>query len=415
MKIELGKRIQEFRKKFGKTQDDVAKWLGVSRATVAQIELGNRDVNSVELERIADYFGCDPLVFFEEGPVIADALGILFRANAGLRDSDELRECVSDCLKLGREVANLRRILDIDSGFDSAVQYELKVLSNKWEAVEQGNAIAAQERRRLELGNLPITDLVKLLENQGICTGQHVMPKDVSGFTILDNSSGAFIYVNKENIGVRKRFSYAHEYGHVIMDNDRTVLVSRFSERNDLIEVRANAFAASFLVPEDGCHEMIRKFGKGAAAREEVTVYDEEDSVTINKRNIKSDQAIQLYDAARLAFYFGVSLRSMIYRLKNLKYISRNELDILLMEESGFAGFHFKELMKENDKGNRLDEPDLFGFTVNSLALEAYRRNEISKGKCLELNRLVGIKHDDVAPILLLLDSEEEEPESKES
>jgi len=221
--------------------------------------------------------------------------------------------------------------------------------------------------------------------------------------------SGAFIFVNKKNIGVRKRFSYAHEYGHVIMDSERAVSVSRISDSDSLLEVRANSFAASFLIPDEGCHEMIRKFGKGASAREEVSVYDGEDSVTIKRRNVKSEQSIQLYDAARLAFYFGVSLRSMIFRLKNLNYISRTELENLLQEESGSAGMHFKSIMKENDKDNRLNEPDLFGIAVNSLALEAYRRNEISRGKCLELNRLAGINDDDVVPILLLMDNEEEQ------
>ncbi len=405
MSNELGKRVSEFRRKFGNTQEDLAKWLGVSRAGIAQMEAGDKEIDSIVLERIADFFGCSPLAFFEDESVTADAFSILFRANADLQDSTELRECVSDCLKLGREVTGLKKILDIESGFCLPILYEMNTPANKWEAVEQGNRIAEQERKRLDLGDLPVTNLVMHLENLGICTGEHEMPSDVSGFTMLDSASGAFIFVNRNNTGVRKRFSYAHEYGHVVMDSGRAVSVSRISESDSLLEVRANAFAASFLMPSEGCHRMIRQFGKGASAREEVTVYDGEDSLTVNKRNIKSDQAIQLYDAARLAFYFSVSLRSMIYRLKNLKYISRLELEHLLEEEAGFGGVHYRNLMRENDQQNRLDEPDLFGFTVSSLSLEAYRRGEISKGKCIEIHRLARIK-DDIIPIMKMIDDE---------
>jgi len=168
---EIGKRVSEFRKKFGNTQDDLAKWLGLSRASIAQMEGGDREIDSVELEKIADFFGCNPLVFFGDELVPADTFGILFRANSDLQDSPELRECVSDCLKLGREVTNLRKMLDIESGFSSSIQYEPNTPLNKWEAVEQGNRIAEQERKRLDLGDLPITNLVMLLESVGICTG----------------------------------------------------------------------------------------------------------------------------------------------------------------------------------------------------------------------------------------------------
>ncbi len=414
MKIELGKRIREFRKKFGNTQDDLAEWLGLSRASIAQMELGNRDVDSVELERIADFFGCDPLAFFKDEPVPVDSIAVLFRANADLEESMELRQCVSGCLKLGREVANLREILAIETEPSSGVLFELQAPRNKWDAVEQGSRIAERERRRLELGHLPVTDIVKLIESQGICTGQHEMPPDVSGFTILDRTGGSFIFVNRRHPGVRKRFSFAHEYGHVIMDTDRVVSVSRLSKSSEMLEVRANAFAASFLVSEEGCREMIHKLGKGAPSREEVSVYDGEDSLTIQKRNIRSEQSIQLYDASRMAFYFGVSIRSMLYRLKNLDYLTRAELDERLQEETGYAGAHLRHLMMEKDTNDRLDEPDLFRLTVLNLALEAYRRSEISKGKCLELARLAQINEDDVLPILYLIDQEEVQMEEEE-
>ena len=49
----------------------------------------------------------------------------------------------------------------------------------------------------------------------------------------------------------------------MVADQERFGLISRVSERDDLIEVRANAFAASFLMPEDG----VRQFCAGLEPR----------------------------------------------------------------------------------------------------------------------------------------------------
>jgi Zn-dependent peptidase ImmA (M78 family) len=46
-------------------------------------------------------------------------------------------------------------------------------------------------------------------------------------------------------------FSYAHEYAHSLADRDVASLVSKRENRSELGEVRANAFAAAFRLPDD--------------------------------------------------------------------------------------------------------------------------------------------------------------------
>ncbi|MCD4700798.1 MAG: hypothetical protein K8S24_02980 [Candidatus Aegiribacteria sp.] len=133
---------------------------------------------------------------------------------------------------------------------------------------------------------------------------------------------------------------------------------------------------------------MIRKIGKGSPSRESTEVYDEQDVTRIEERYSAEEQQIQLYDAARLAFYFGVSIQAMLYRLKNLRLISQARLEALLEGEGTEAGEHLKRLMHQNDKDGRLEEPDFFRCTVINMSLEALRRGSISRGKCLELGRL---------------------------
>ena len=51
---ELGIRISELRKSKGYSQDELAKLLEMSRPSLTQIELGNRNLSVIELKKIAD-------------------------------------------------------------------------------------------------------------------------------------------------------------------------------------------------------------------------------------------------------------------------------------------------------------------------------------------------------------------------
>ncbi|EQD30852.1 transcriptional regulator, XRE family, partial [mine drainage metagenome] len=53
---ELGRRLKTAREAIGLTQDDVAARLDVSRSAIAQMELGNRAVSSLELDRLAHIY-----------------------------------------------------------------------------------------------------------------------------------------------------------------------------------------------------------------------------------------------------------------------------------------------------------------------------------------------------------------------
>ena len=56
---ELGRRLRAAREASRLTQEAVAHRLGVSRSTVAQMELGNRAVTSLELDRLATLYARD--------------------------------------------------------------------------------------------------------------------------------------------------------------------------------------------------------------------------------------------------------------------------------------------------------------------------------------------------------------------
>lgn len=54
---EIGKRIMELRKLKGLSQQDLAQFLDIPRSSIAQIELGNRNVSVIELIKLSEALG----------------------------------------------------------------------------------------------------------------------------------------------------------------------------------------------------------------------------------------------------------------------------------------------------------------------------------------------------------------------
>lgn len=55
--MKIGQRIAEIRKRRGLSQEDLAKAVKISRSSITKIELGNRSVNILELQRLALVLG----------------------------------------------------------------------------------------------------------------------------------------------------------------------------------------------------------------------------------------------------------------------------------------------------------------------------------------------------------------------
>ena len=242
---ELGRRIREAREACRMTQDDAAKHIGVSRPTFVQIEAGKRSVSSLELDKLAYLFGRDIREFVANEFQQEDSLTALFRAQASVVGEPEVLDKLRECMALGRELTNLERLVGIDRDLSAVASYPFPAPKARWEAVQQGQRLAEEERRRLGLGFAPLPDTTELLESQGVRTAMVELPNDVSGLTLSDRKVGLFVVANDVHHYLRRRFSFAHEYAHVVADRDRSGLISQTSARDDLIEVRANAFAAN--------------------------------------------------------------------------------------------------------------------------------------------------------------------------
>ncbi len=395
---ETARRLRAARGATRLTQEDVADRLGVSRPTITQIELGNRSVTSVELSKFAHLYGRDVREFLAETFDENETIATLFRADTDAVSNADVIDRVRECLALARQLTNLEFLLGVEREM-AAVGYDMPPLTRKWDAIQQGEQVAEEERARLGLGWAPLPEISELLETQAVRTGVVELPTDVSGLTLSHKSIGLFVVVNLQHVPARRRFSLAHEYAHVVMDRGRFGMISRESNRDDLLEVRANSFAASFLMPAEGVHRFAASLGKGKPSRLRAQVFDGETATPVEGRPGAHTQAIQIYDAAHLAHHFGVSRLAALYRLLNLGLLNQSELDQLKSAEEdnraqGIAAA--LELPEPEDAASRNE----FRHRFLNFALEAYRRGEISRAKLNELAAMVGMPPHDLDRLL---------------
>lgn len=409
---ELGRRLREARELCGKNQQEAAEAIDAPRTAITQIEAGNRAVSTLELTRLARLYRANVTRFFEEE---ADDISVvLHRSESGLDHDPAIKQKIKRCLELCQKGRSIERKLKGDAERTPAF-YRLATPRSTGEAVAQAEQVAEQERRRLGIETMPITDIGELLASQGIWVAGTDLPSQVSGLFWHHRSLGMAILVNADHVRTRRRFSYAHEYGHALMDRDRfdqTLNVSSADNASDTIEKRANAFAASFLMPKAGVSEFLQAMDKGQPSKWEQSIFDvaTESRIDTQWRSAPGSQTITYNDAAMLAHHFGASYQAAVYRLRSLNFLSQKECsELLLQEEAGRS--YLRLLGMAEDLEGKADPNDLkkqkreLHSQIMNLAIEAYRREELSKGQLLDLGDDLGLGEGDKEILLELAET----------
>jgi Zn-dependent peptidase ImmA (M78 family) len=222
------------------------------------------------------------------------------------------------------------------------------------------------------------------------------MPDAVSGLFFHSEDTGFAMVVNRKHHRSRRLFSYAHEYCHLLADRDRFGGISHAGNRNELAEVRANAFAAHFLMPETGVRAFLKALGKGEGTRQNLEVYDEWEGVPAQKRMPAGSQEVRVHDVVVLAHHFGVSYEASLYHLLNLRIIRKDNFDVLWESKEAQGPIRRALRIPEWDEGFHFHLAE----QLLSLAFEAYKREEISHGKLVELAEQVGVGREQIEEAL---------------
>ncbi len=387
--IQLGKRILTERKKRGLTQESVEKRIGLPLKAMTRIESGERGPSTLELAKLADLFHMPIGDFLREEIQDEDPLIALHRAAPGLEHDPVIQEEVRRCVYLCKEGVNLEKLLEQPSRQRLLFSFSAHPQS-PLEAVRQGERAAKEERRRIGIGEGALRNVVELLAAQGVWCAATNLPQEMSGLFLYKSSVGMVILVNASHSNSRQNFSYAHEYAHALFDANHAVLISENANSSDLIETRANAFAAAFLMPEEGIAEVMYTFNKGFVSRASIVDNSGLGTFETEQRQLARKQKLSPQDASWIAHRFGVSYQAAVYRLYNLRYLSQKERVELLEEES--QGRDYLRLFGIEDSEKKEKHPssqrELDSY-ISRLVIEAYRQEKISRGRVIELSKLL--------------------------
>jgi Zn-dependent peptidase ImmA (M78 family)/DNA-binding XRE family transcriptional regulator len=250
---EIGRRIRAVREQIGLSQENLAEMAGISASELQNLESGSLPSFPGDLILIvARALKTDFRYFIlREIDDVETGTRNVYRALSDPSPSDRLaiRRFVSFCINECDLEALLGRPLPT-----SPPSYAY--LAAKGLAKDQGKRVAEQERKRLQLAEEPIENIFQLLRSQGVrLFRQRLEDSKLSGLTIFHSHADVCVLVNFQEDLYRQFFSAAHEYAHVLFDRDKIekngCIVSYYTQ-NELQEIRANAFAAEFLLPTEG-------------------------------------------------------------------------------------------------------------------------------------------------------------------
>ena len=236
--IDLGARVAEARQAAGLTQVQLAAEVGIDRTAVTKLESGKREVDSLELARIARAVG-RPVAYF----VAAEPAALISRREARGQRSDLHSDAVLE--DFARDVQVLLDVKALDSppgmpSLDEAAYADLAA----------AEATAAGARRSMGLGvEEPAVRLQELASSLGLLVYlAELGEQGMDGGYLRVGPIGVAV-VNAAQEAGRRRFTIAHELGHHLIGDAYSTDWGTASGEH---EIAIDHFAASLLLPEPG-------------------------------------------------------------------------------------------------------------------------------------------------------------------
>jgi len=223
-------RLTLARKRRGLTMTKLAAAVGVDPRSISGYEKGEFSPDDDRLAKLSAVLGFPEAFFFgddldEPTPDIA-SFRALSRMTAGQRDT-----------ALGSGAIALMLNGWIESRFELPSP-DLPDLSQEADA----EAAAMALRQQWALGELPVKNMVHLLESKGVRVfSLSVDASEVDAFSMWRQST-PFVFLNTKKSAEHSRFDAAHELGHLVLHRHG-------SPQGREAEIQANAFASAFLMP----------------------------------------------------------------------------------------------------------------------------------------------------------------------
>ena len=232
-------RLVIARKRRGFNKEAVAEKVGITRLAYAAHENGKSIPRAETLEKIASVLEY-PITFFF-GPDLELPDGASFRS-------------LSRMSARTRNMALAQAALALH--FSQWLEAKFEMPSAKGKIVDLRHERPAEAARALraiwDLGELPIRNMVHLLESKGVKVfSLSIESRDLDAISIWQEDT-PFVFLNTQKTPERSRFDAAHELGHL-------VLHQHGEARGRKAEAQADQFASEFLMPESGFVAHVRR------------------------------------------------------------------------------------------------------------------------------------------------------------
>lgn len=321
----------------GLTQKELSLKLDIVQGTLSKIEQGLQNVSDDLLNKLSEILGF-PISFFSLSNKVHSPDVIYFRKRLALPKKTTMK---------AEARMNIIRIV-IERLLENVEITEPDIPS--WDVLENGPPkLAAQFlRSKWKIPKGRIDNLTLLMEEKGII----VIPLDfeskkIDGISMLSEKIYPIVFLNSIMPSDRQRLSLAHELGHLVMHFGKLVSFERDLEKE------AFEFASEFLVPG------------------------------IEFKNLSSP--IDLRFLANQKLYWKVSMASLLFRVKDLKMATDNQLRYLWSQMSTLGYKTSEPIEFDIPKENPTMVKDIFDVHFNDLN---YNKDEISSLTCLYWNEL---------------------------
>jgi Zn-dependent peptidase ImmA (M78 family)/transcriptional regulator with XRE-family HTH domain len=245
----LAARVQKAIKASGTTQDRLAKTINLNPTALSRALAGTRNFKPLELALIAETLGIPVQRLLADGE--QDDIG---EASIAARTQPDASPAVEEALARVQQMLELDELL-CELGCKSPASL-LSVPMVNGSPHEQGERLAMDLRTRLGIGiaDLPveISSLATDLEDRmGIDVAIEPLPRGLDGLAVA-RCNFQLIMVSSSIPATRQRYTIAHELGHLLAGDGGDIQVDEnIMGGKTPAESRANAFAASFLMPAE--------------------------------------------------------------------------------------------------------------------------------------------------------------------
>ncbi len=343
----VGSRLKRAREGLGLTQEEIAKKLKIGRPRYSDIENGKRDIQLKDLYRFAEFYNRPINYFIKENLFTDNGFKVLFRKTAG---DKAIAHAVTEFENLCEKMCELENISNYSIKAPVCPDYEFERNRERY----WGRYYAERERRSLDVGQAPLHNLARILEEErGLKIFHLPVPpgRGVYGMFTYGPKMGGCILINSNPVQGNRLFSLAHEYAHYLFHKEKLGIISTELERNSSVEKTANAFAANFLMPEAAVKNLFTSKTKKDANAEDILF---------------------------LADYFGVSFQAMLYRLNNLRLVN-NAAKEELINNTSIAAIRKSTGFAEPD-GRKEKFPGLY----KHLAFKAFLQGKLTTSRFAE-------------------------------